>query len=326
MTVDWGRLQHAYGWATDTPKHLQALESGDAEARAAALNHLDIAVLHQGFPETATAPVVRALTTLLANGRAHPDTVESLLQFLGDAALSVTGLADDRYFAEVLPDLADALAEAYPVVLPLFVASPPDRALFRAENLVAIARTPRLADRREELAVLVLQWAERNAGPQADWVHCLGRLDVDVDVRDRLTDLDPAVRLRAALAHEDDPRSRELILAALADPPPPGLHRSELVAAAIRIAVDFEAVAAAACQVARRDSWTGFDDGWGALVRFAFPTPYGKGRPLTETQRVLLRALVANDQLWDATNGSCSLVFRQAGLPHSRAGCRRLAQ
>ncbi|MDZ5447286.1 hypothetical protein U2F26_32030 [Micromonospora sp. 4G57] len=323
MPVDWDRLGHAYGQATDTPTHLDALEFGDAEARAAALDHLDIAVLHQGFPETATAPAIRAVTALLAEGRAHPDTVEPLLEFLGDAALSVTHLADDRYFAEILPDLADAVAQAYPVVLSLLVASPPDRALFCAENLVAIAQMPSLADRREELAVLILEWSERGAGLQAEWMGCLGQLGVDL--RDRVTDPDPGVRLQAALAHKDDPQSRELILEALAEPPPPGLHQFELVAAAIRVAADFNEIAAAACQVASRDSWAGFDDGWGALVRFAFPKPYGKRRPLTDPQHALLRALVANDTLWDATNGSCGLVFKQAGLPHSRSACRRLA-
>ncbi|MFG2059258.1 hypothetical protein ACGFI9_35100 [Micromonospora sp. NPDC048930] len=302
---------------------MDALEFGDAEARAAALDHLDIAVLHQGFPETATAPAVRAVTALLADGRAHRDTVESLLEFLGDAALSVTSLADDRYFAEILPDLADAVAQAYPVVLPLLAASPPDRALFRAENLVAIAQLASLADRREELAVLVLRWSERGVGPQAQWMGCLGQLGVDL--YDRLTDPDPGVRLRAALAHEDNSRSRELIVAALAELPPPGLHQYELVAAAIRVAADFNAIATAACRVASRDSWAGFDNGWGALVRFAFPTPYGKHRPLTEPQRALLRALINNDTLWDPTNGSCGLVFKQAGLPHSRSACRRLA-
>ncbi|WP_431944819.1 hypothetical protein [Micromonospora marina] len=323
MTVDWSRLRHAWGRATDTPGHLAALESGDADARVAALDHLDIEVLHQGFPETATAPAVRAVTALLAEGRAHPDTVESLLEFLGDAAVSVTHLADDRYFAEILPDLADAVAEAYPVVLPLLAASPPDRALFRAENLVAIARMRSLADRREELAVLVLQWSERSVEPQAEWLHCLGRLGVDL--RDRLIDPDPAVRLQAALAHEDDPRARELILAPLAEPPPPGVHQFALVAAAIRVAADFDEIAAAACQIAGRDSWAGFDDGWGALVRFAFPEPYARHRPLTEPQRALVRALVTNDQLWDPTNGSCRLVFQQAGLPSTRSACGRLA-
>ncbi|MET8552109.1 hypothetical protein [Micromonospora zamorensis] len=322
MTVDWSRLGHAYGPAVDTPGHLAALEFGDAETRQAALNHLDIAVLHQGFPETATAPAVRAVTALLAEERAHPDTVESLLEFLGDAAMSVTDLSDDRHFEGILPGLADAVAQAYPVVLPLLTASPPDRALFRAENLVAIARMRPLADRREELAVLILEWSERGAGPQAEWLHCLGQLGVDL--RRRLIDPDPAVRLQAALFHEDDPRGRELILAALAEPPPPGVHQFALVAAAIRTAADFDEIATAACQVASRDSWAGFDDGWGALMRFAFPKPYATSRPLTEPQRALVRALVTNDGLWDPTNGSCGLVFKQAGLPRSRSACRRL--
>ncbi|MET7833745.1 hypothetical protein ABZS44_13030 [Micromonospora sediminicola] len=323
MTVDWSRLGHAYGRATDTPGHVAALEFGDADARQAALDHLDIAVLHQGFPRTATAPTVRAVTALLAEGRAHPDTIEPLLEFLGDAATSVTDLADNRYFAGILPDLADAVAQAYPVVLPLLAASPPDRALLRAENLVAIARLRSVAGRREELAVLVLEWSERGAGPRAEWLRCLGQLGVDL--RDRLTDPDPAIRLRAALAHADAPGARELILAALAGPPPPGVHQFALVAAAIRVAANFDEIATAACQVAGRDSWAGFDDGWGALVRFAFPKPYAPHRPLTEPQRALVRALVTNDQLWDSTNGSCRLVFTRAGLPSNRSACDRLA-
>ncbi|WP_176985153.1 hypothetical protein [Asanoa ishikariensis] len=185
--MDWDRLSHAYGWATDTPGHLAALESGDAEAREAALDHLDMAVLHQGFPETATAPAVRAVTALLADRRAHPDSVEGLLEFLGDAAMSVTGLADNRYVAEILPDLADAVAQAYPVVLPLLEASPPDRALFRAENLVALARIPALADRREELAVLVLEWSEKDDGAQAEWVRCAGTARSSSRTRDYRT-------------------------------------------------------------------------------------------------------------------------------------------
>jgi len=78
MTVDWSELDHAYGPATDTPGHLYALEFGDATERWAALGHLDTAVLHQGFPSSATAPALRAVAALLAEGRAQPDTVEPL--------------------------------------------------------------------------------------------------------------------------------------------------------------------------------------------------------------------------------------------------------
>jgi hypothetical protein len=188
-----------------------------------------------------------------------------------------------------------------------------------------MAQMAPLVHQREELAVLLQEWSQRAPGPRAPWVRCLGQLGVDV--RGLLCDPDPAVRLRAALAHEDDPRSRQLILATLAEPPPPSLHQSELVAAAIRVAADFDMIATAACEVARRDSWAGFDNGWGALVGFAFAKPYdGKRRPLTAAQRALVRALVANAHLWDPKNGSCGLVFKQAGLPHSRNACRQLAR
>lgn len=102
------------------------------------------------------------------------------------------------------------------------------------------------------------------------------------------------------------------------------MHQFALVAAAIRVAADFDEIATAACQVASRDSWAGFDDCWGALVRFAFPGPYAKHRPLTETQRALVQALVTNDEVWNPTNGSCGLVFKEAGLPRSPGACRRL--
>ena len=324
MAIDWWQLRHAYGRATDTPGHLHMLEFGDAKARKAALEHLDVAVLHQGFPGTATAPAVREVTKLLVEGRTHPDTVESLLEFLGNAARSVTDLAGNDYFADNLPDLADAVAAAYPVARLLLEDSPPDCAPVRATHLVAIAQMPALADSREGLAVLILECARRDPGPQEPWVYCLAQLGVDL--RDRLADPDPAVRLRAALTHEDVPRSQELIRTALTEPPPPGLHRGELVAAAIRSASEFDEIATAACELAGRDNWTGFDDGWGALVRFAFPQPHSERRPFTNAQRALLQALVANDdqELWNPRNGSCGLVFKEAGLPHSRDTCRQL--
>ena len=349
-----------------------------------------MAVLHQGFPATATAPTVRAVTTLLAAGRAHPDTLDGLIEFLGGVATSVTSLSEDGFFAELLPEVAAAIAEAYPVVLPALTLrasalergalvghSRPGEALFLAENLVAMARTPLLVDRREELAELVaalraeagdsrlraseaadLRLGASEAGDlrsgaseagdlrlegsmveasgrggseadssrpaggsQPDWVRLLASLGVDV--RADLRDPDPAVRLRAALARESDLASREIILAALPHPPPPGTHRAELVAAAIRVAADFTEIAGAACAVVARASWTGADDEWGALVRYAFAPP--RQDRLTDDQRALLRALAANPNLWDPKNGTVGLVYRAAGLPFNRDACRRLA-
>jgi hypothetical protein len=316
-------LEHAYGPATDTPRHLDALEHGDAKARAAAVTHLHVAVLHGGFPESATAPALRAVTVLLAEGRVHPDNVAGLLEFLGDAGTSVTGLADDDYFIPILPEVAAAVAAAYPVALRILESAAPRDAQFLAEQLVAMARTPLLADRREELAVLIGMLRESAAGSPADWVRLLASLGTDV--RADLTDADPAVRLRAALACEPDPVARQIILTALPDPSPPGTHRSELVAAAIRVATDFAEIADSACAVVARASWTGADYEWGSLVRFAFLQVGGGEHGLTADQRALVRALVANPDLWHPSIGNVALVYRAAGLPFDREACRRLA-
>lgn len=56
-SIDWSRLRHAYGWATDTPAHLHALVGEDPAARDAALDHLWQSVLHQGTAWTCTGEV-----------------------------------------------------------------------------------------------------------------------------------------------------------------------------------------------------------------------------------------------------------------------------
>ncbi len=63
--VDWSRLFHAYGVASDTSPHLHALVSDDDAAFGAGLDHLDGAVLHQGTVYPATAPALRAVAALL---------------------------------------------------------------------------------------------------------------------------------------------------------------------------------------------------------------------------------------------------------------------
>lgn len=275
------------------------------------MEHLEVAVLHQGSPETAAPPVVRAVGALLVDGRAHPDVVDGLIEFLGYAGRCVL------YSAE----LGEAVAEVYAAIQPMLEWGLP---FPLADSLVAMACTPLLAAQRAELAAAIRrQAAEFPPGPlaapgAADWVRLLAELGEDV--RDRLDDPDPAVRLRAALATEDEPAARRIILAALATPPPRGVHVSELVGAAIRVAGSFAEISEAACAVVARARWTGFGDDWGPLVAFAFLRPY-RGR-LDDAQRELVRALVANDDLWDPANGSVGLVYRRAGLPYDRNACR----
>ena len=59
--VDWSRLFHAYGAATDTPGHLLALTGDDLDAQLAGFDHLDSAVLHQGAVYSVTPVAVRWL-------------------------------------------------------------------------------------------------------------------------------------------------------------------------------------------------------------------------------------------------------------------------
>jgi hypothetical protein len=65
LKPQWSGLYHAYGVATDTPSHLAALVAGDPKMRAAALDHLFGAVIHQGTPWSATAPVALEVVRLL---------------------------------------------------------------------------------------------------------------------------------------------------------------------------------------------------------------------------------------------------------------------
>jgi hypothetical protein len=85
--IPWASLQHAYGAATDTPRHLLGLASEDPRAREEACFRLSLTIYHQGsiYPAAVAAvpflieilhiptPVrkecVLDLLALLANGR-----------------------------------------------------------------------------------------------------------------------------------------------------------------------------------------------------------------------------------------------------------------
>lgn len=73
--VDWSKLFHAYGMASDTPGHLRALVGDDEAARGAAVAHLWSAVIHQGTPWTVTPPAALVVAGLLPDPRtARPVT------------------------------------------------------------------------------------------------------------------------------------------------------------------------------------------------------------------------------------------------------------
>ena len=91
--VRWEHLFHAYGVAVDTPEYVRGLTSEDASERAAAVNHLYAAVLHQGTIYPATAPVVRWVSGSL-DACLGSETLVSVLEWLADVAGSLAWLAE----------------------------------------------------------------------------------------------------------------------------------------------------------------------------------------------------------------------------------------
>jgi hypothetical protein len=85
--TDWSKFHHAYGRATDTPDHLHALLHGDENACKSALEHLWSAIIHQGTPWTATAPVALVVAGIVFDERI--DRVESLRASLISFLVSV---------------------------------------------------------------------------------------------------------------------------------------------------------------------------------------------------------------------------------------------
>lgn len=126
--IDWSRLSHAYGAATDTPAHLRALVSGDAVAQQAALDHLWAAVIHQGTPWTVTpvaALVVAGLLPDPALSRPVADSISAatgwpplplraaLLSFLAAVAEATRpDLAEDELAATACPPGRTAATQA----------------------------------------------------------------------------------------------------------------------------------------------------------------------------------------------------------------------
>lgn len=96
-TVPWSRLAHAYDVALDAPPWLRALAAGVEDSTSEGLEELEdwllTAVVHQGTPYSATAPVLWIARRILGDGSTHPALAWCLLAI----AESATGL---RWIAE----------------------------------------------------------------------------------------------------------------------------------------------------------------------------------------------------------------------------------
>jgi hypothetical protein len=353
--IDWGSLDHAYGPATDTPTHLAALTSACPDAQRAALDHLDVAVLHQGFPESATAPAARVVTQLLADGNLASEVRHELIEFLGAVAIA-TAMAEEKEEAweKLLAGLEQAIHQSYPVVLSFLEDSDPSVRKTALDAAVSHVNTRVLAEEKPLLAARLRTWANEPSEDRAFFVRCLGELGDDT--QHFLSDPSTKVRVCAALAPAaaDNDMATDIIIAALSreadhlrntagnhgatlDPLVEFLLErdvgstdlctlGELVKAVTARVDDFRRIAEPATTIVRSASWAGFDTTWGPLLLAAFRTPYNQRTSLSAEQRDVLAALVANPGIWDYTNGSSSLVFRRAGLPFQRETCARIAQ
>ena len=331
--IDWRSLRHAYGRAGDTPRHLAALTSGDAAAASAALEHLDIAIVHQGAPYSATAPAARYVARLLAANMVPGNLRAAIVEFLSEVA-QATALAEtwtNDYAEKLIPELYDALLTSYPVVAFLIddLEGPVRR--LAAEAACWHVRTRVLADQRPVLAARLRALAKAVPVDRTWYVRLLG--EIGDDTRSFMDDSDGRVRVVAALAPglAADPAATDIIVSALAHAGEHGIRDpsvftlGELVEAAITRA-GFDRIAAVAPTITRNAESVGFHNTWGPLIRAAFPRPYHNGTPLTGDQAALLAALVANPSVWDYRIGNSLLILRECGLPFDREKCAAIAR
>jgi hypothetical protein len=328
--IDWASLEHAYGPATDTPAHLSALSSTDPKTRADAVRHLDTAVLHQGFPYSATAPATAVVAGLLAGGAITSEVQTELVEFLGGVASATRTAEQQDDFADLVAPLQQVIRTTYALLVRLL--DDPGSTVRKAAVLALVAHveTRALADKRSDLIALLSGWTSTPSDDRALWVRLTG--EMGGDTRPFLDDSDEQVRICAALAPNlaSNDSATDIIVSALAkmaDDPVlyPGLYGIETLIEAALGRVDIERIVEPAATIVRRANKMGFWTTWGPLLLAAFPVPYGRMTALSPAQREILSAVVANTRIWDYTIANSGLVFRQAGLPFDRVACAQIA-
>lgn len=194
---------------------------------------------------------------------------------------------------------------------------------------------------RDDVAAALL--APAAGGRDETAARILALRDAGADTSAWLDDPDPAVRACAALGVRTD-EATQILLDALVDPaavmawfgekPPqfPMHTHFALLAEVLDRDVPLARLRPAAEALIARSTGYTADHEWGPILRAAFPdvqfTPGVRPDPprdLTEDQRAILRALVANESLWDPTHGNANLARMRVGLPDDRAEVARLA-
>jgi len=240
-SVDWAKLEHAYGPAEDVPDLIRALDSSVEDEREAAFHALYGNIFHQGTRYKATPAAVPFLVEL-----ASQPSPKSLPELLGLIVHCVAGyfsaawgpahasgpvwgggpppMADYGENDKIRAGCEDAAAPMMPVAMRQLHHDSADVRAHAAWLLAALRKfaagheaVPRLADR---LA------AEPNARVRAMRVFAIGHLAPmgdDQELSKAFDDASPLVRVMAAMlwarrARESTPpRVVDALLAALAD-------------------------------------------------------------------------------------------------------------
>lgn len=271
------------------------------------------------------------------------DRFFELLATGDDSAWSYEGVAAELMRRGVVA--LDGAADEIVVALLPFV-SDIDPATRRAA-LGAVASWAQLqgATNRRDEAIAAARSAVTRPGRDERATAVLALGDLSADTTPWLDDFDPAIRACAALALPDDPRATDELIGALTDPhgvdlwfedPPArfwGRVRFTLIDSLVSRGLPFERILPAAVAVAAVAHAMTANSDWGPLLQAAFPavefTPGVRPAPpahLSDAQRTFLRALVANDSLWDERNGNANLARMRVGLPKSRSEVAALAE
>lgn len=246
---------------------------------------------------------------------------------------------DDEWASDTCQYLWSRAAVALPddcaAVLPAvgrFVSDADDAV--RLAALDAYVHLAALQDDRAALGSPLLEALGRASTRDERAVLVLGLGDLGVDTTAWLSDDDAAVRACAAMSLAGSAEATAVLVNALQDPLAADewferrpsrfdmrVHFGLLQNLLVREVGLGEILPAclAVIRVAQGGLWA--DMSWGPVLRVAFPGVEFKAgvRPdppsgLDESQRAVLRALVANDALWDPRDGNAGLARMRVGL------------
>lgn len=346
--VDWANLTHAYGSAEDVPAMIRALDSADAEERAAAFHAAYGNIFHQGTRYPATPHAIPFLIELASQPR--PKQRDELLALVvhcvagyfspvfgpvhatgpiwGEAPRPMSGYGET---VEILGACEDAAEAAVPLCLGL-LGHGDRRVRARAVHLLAALR--KFADRYEVLPRLLERFdAEDDAGIRAMHAFALTHLlPMGHDRLERIfrEDAHPVVRVVAAMGcvrrHHATPEMASALVGWLSDEAL-GERYAALPFSSGDLAGDLgsllrglggDVLSSALPALIERLSQT---KGFGAegLLAAALAGAFGDA-PLPERlsplQRELLEALAHNQAFWSI--GNALNVLMERDLPSSR--------